>query len=143
MYLEALLQNLTNLPMCLDSVKLEPSSYFDVKSMNKVTTQEGNEEWVFGPVNRFSPNEFRQYLFCLNPKEEYRNNVKLLKNVTFIGKLDIMWTSGIGCKGHLQTSQLERMSPNCSDIRLTVIKIPSEVELKKKFHFVFKVTNCW
>lgn len=101
-YLEALLQNLTNNPISLDQVSLEPSAYFDVKAMNKITLESGEEQWVFGPINRFNPNEFRQYLFCLTPKDHVKRDVKLLKSVTVIGKLDIIWTSGIGCRGHLQ-----------------------------------------
>lgn len=142
MYLEALLENLTNLPMSLDAVKLEPSQFFDIKSMNTVIDEDGTERWVFGKINRFNSNEFRQYLFCLTPKPEVRENIQLLKTITVIGKLDIMWTSGVGCKGHLQTSQLERMVPNYSDIRLTVTKIPSEVDLRKKFQLTCKITNC-
>ena len=143
MYLEALLQNLTNVPMSLTSVNLEPSAHFDCKALNKITSENGSrEEWVFGPVNRFQPNEFRQYFFCLSPKEEIRTNFKLLKTVTVIGKLDIVWMSGIGCHGHLQTSQLERMAPSYKEIKLTVQTIPSQVALKKIFHLKIKLTNC-
>lgn len=128
--------------MRLDSVRLEPSPHFDVKNMNTIVNEDGTESWVFGSVNRFSPSEFRQYLFCLTPKPEVKENVKLLKTVTVIGKLDIMWTSGVGSRGHLQTSQLERMGPSYSDVRLTVVKIPSTVCLKQKFGFVCRVCNC-
>lgn len=109
MYLETLLQNLTSLPISLDSVSLEPSVHFEVNAINKRIHGDGSEEWVFGSPNRFNPNDYRQYLFCLSPKPEVKCNKNLLKSVTVIGKLDIRWTSGIGCKGHLQTSQLERM----------------------------------
>lgn len=141
-YLEALLENLTNLPMRMDSVKLEPSQYFDVTPMNTVADEDGGERWVFGKINRFNPNEFRQYLFCLTPKQDVLSNVKLLKSVTVIGKLDIVWTSGVGCNGHLQTSQLERMGPTYSDLRLTIVKIPSTVTYKKPFKFTCRITNC-
>lgn len=149
-YLEALLQNLTNVPMCLTSVNLEPSQHFDCKPLNKIRTKDSQglddtvhgEQWVFGPVNRFQPNEFRQYLFCLSPKEEIKANFKLLKSVTVIGKLDIVWMSGIGCNGHLQTSLLERMAPSYKDIKLTVVSIPSMVMIKQIFDIVIKLTNC-
>lgn len=107
-YLEALLQNLTNLPICLERVTLEPSQYFNVKGLNKVTI-DGEEQWVFGKINRFNPMESRQYLFCLTPKPEVKANLKLLRSVTVIGRLDIVWISGIAVPGHLQTSPLERM----------------------------------
>lgn len=142
MYLEALLENLTNLPMRLDSVRLEPSAYFDVKNMNTIVNEDGSESWVFGPINRFNASEFRQYLFCLTPKQEVRENVKLLKTVTVIGKLDIMWTSGVGSRGHLQTSQLERMGPSYSDVRLTILSIPSTVRYKEIFNITCRISNC-
>lgn len=94
--------------MCLEKVTLEPSQYFDVKEMNKIIIND-QEQWVFGNINRFNPLESRQYLFCLTPKSEVKQNSKHLKSVTVIGKLDIVWTSAIGVHGHLQTSQLERM----------------------------------
>ena len=103
------MQNLTSTPICMEKVVFEPSNYFDVNPMNTIKNDDGTEEWIFGKINRFNPQECRQYLFCLTPKSEYKFNSKLLKNVTTIGKLDIVWSSGIGEKGHLQTSQLERM----------------------------------
>lgn len=107
-YLEALLQNLTALPLCLERVSLDPSQYFDVKEMNKIFIND-QQQWVFGIINRFNPLESRQYLFCLTPQTELKKNSKHLRSITVIGKLDIMWTSAIGVRGHLQTSQLERM----------------------------------
>lgn len=131
------------MPISLNQVVLEPSVYFDVKPMNTVTLEDGTEQWVFGKVNRFNPNEFRQYLFCLTPKESVSHDIKLLKNVTVIGKLDIMWTSAIGASGHLQTSQLERLPPSYSDLKLTIEQIPSEVQKKNKFEIICRITNCW
>ncbi|XP_015785866.1 trafficking protein particle complex subunit 13 [Tetranychus urticae] len=139
-YLEALLQNLTNLPICLERVTLEPSQYFNVKGLNKVTI-DGEEQWVFGKINRFNPMESRQYLFCLTPKPEVKANLKLLRSVTVIGRLDIVWISGIAVPGHLQTSPLERMAPNYVDIRLTIEGIPSQAELRHKFNITFRITN--
>lgn len=108
MYLEALLQNLTATAIRLDQVALEPSEYFDVTQLNYLKIAD-EDRWIFNPKNRFNPLESRQYLFCLTPKVQFRNNFQQLKNVTTIGKLDIKWTSGLGEEGHLQTSQLERM----------------------------------
>ncbi|RWS24584.1 trafficking protein particle complex subunit 13-like protein [Leptotrombidium deliense] len=122
-YLESLLQNLTAIPLCLEKVSLEPSEYFIVKDMNKIESDNKREQ--------FNSNECRQYLFCLTPKPELRANINLLKSVTVIGKLDIVGTSAIGVKGHLQTSPLERMPPNYNDIRLTVEGVPSQVALKQ------------
>lgn len=104
--MEALFQNLTNLPIQLKSVNLE-SNDFEVSSLNFMQN-DTSEKWVFGPVNRLDTMESRQYLFMLKPKQEARLNPALIKAITSIGKLDIVWLSGIGEKGHIQTSQLER-----------------------------------
>lgn len=103
--LETLFQNLTNLPIQLQSVNLE-SNDFEVSSLNFM--QNDPEKWIFGPVNRLNTMESRQYLFMLKPKQNARLNPALIKAITSIGKLDIVWVSGIGEKGHIQTSQLER-----------------------------------
>lgn len=108
-YLEALLQNLTATPICLERVMLEPSANFDVQPMNTIITEEAGEHWVFGRLNRFNSQECRQYLFCLTPKPQIKYNCDVLRNSTEIGKLDIVWVTAIGERGHLQTSQLERM----------------------------------
>ena len=93
--------------MCLEKVVLEPSEHFDVREMNKIQV-DGGEQWVFGKNNVFNPFESRQYLFCLTPKSRYACNLKALRSVTVVGKLDIVWITGLGIHGHLQTSPLER-----------------------------------
>ncbi|XP_074602253.1 trafficking protein particle complex subunit 13 [Brevipalpus obovatus] len=139
-FLEAQVENLTHLPICLEKVSLEPSQYFDVTEMNK-TLVDDKEQWVFGEINRFNPGESRQYLFGLTPKPKVQSDIKLLASVTNIGKLDIVWITSIGVNGRLQTSVLERMSPGYNGIRLTVEGIPSQVCLEKKFNIVFRLTN--
>ncbi|XP_054162614.1 trafficking protein particle complex subunit 13-like [Oppia nitens] len=141
-YLEALLQNLTTIPICLDRVMLEPSPYFDVKPMNTIINEDNVEHWVFGKVNRFNSQECRQYLFSLTPKPNIKYNASILKNLTEIGKLDIVWVTGIGERGHLQTSQLERMTPVYGDLKLIIESIESKVKLKTKFDIIFRLINC-
>lgn len=51
----------------------------------------------------------RQYLYCLKPKAEYAEKAGVIKGVTMIGKLDIVWRTNLGERGRLQTSQLQRM----------------------------------
>ena len=64
---------------------------------------------VFGKVNYMTPLDIRQYLYCLSPKPEMYSDPKLLKGVTNIGKLDIVWKTNMGEKGRLQTSPLQRV----------------------------------
>jgi len=65
-----------------------------------------------------------------------------LRHLTAIGKLDIIWLSGYGERGHLQTSQLERMAPSYGDLKLIIEQIPSKVAMKTKFTIIFRLINC-
>ena len=56
-----------------------------------------------------TPLDVRQYLYCLLPKSESYGNAQLLRGVTNIGKLDIVWRTNMGEKGRLQTSALQRV----------------------------------
>ena len=64
---------------------------------------------VFGKVNYLNSMDTRQYLYCLSPKPEVLKELKVLKGVTNIGKLDIVWKTNMGERGRLQTSQLQRV----------------------------------
>ena len=64
---------------------------------------------MFGKVDYLNPMDTRQYLYCLSPKPELYKDNKVLKGVTNIGKLDIVWKTNLGEKGRLQTSQLQRV----------------------------------
>lgn len=162
MFLEAQVQNLTDIPICLEKVMLEPSQYFIVKEFNKININ-SKEQWVFGEVNKFNSGESRQYLYCMKPKPEVKDNVKLLRTVTDVGKIDIVWTTASGVNGRLQTSLLERkvscqvkssrqllidfhllsQSPGYTGIRVTVEEVPSHVNLKEKFNITCRLTNYW
>ena len=90
----------------MKNVLLE-SKDFNVASLNFVLG-DSKENWIFGNINRLNPMESRQYLFSLTPRTEIKLDPTLAKSVSAIGKLDIVWLSGIGEKGHIQTSKLER-----------------------------------
>lgn len=64
---------------------------------------------VFGKVNYLNPMDIRQYLYCLVPKPEVIKQNKVMKGVTDIGKIDIVWKTNLGERGRLQTSQLQRV----------------------------------
>lgn len=48
-------------------------------------------------------------MYCLKPKPEFAEKAGVIKGVTVIGKLDIVWKTNLGERGRLQTSQLQRM----------------------------------
>lgn len=64
-------------------------------------------------MSYLQPMDTRQYLYCLKPKPEYAEKAGVIKGVTVIGKLDIVWKTNLGERGRLQTSQLQRMVPGC------------------------------
>merc|ERR1712223_1843649 len=140
-FLEAQVQNVTAGPLCLEKVGLDPSPMFKVTSLNQVIEQNGNvqaEKHVFGQYNYLQPHDSRQYLFCLTPKNELKSNYKQLRGATNIGKMDIIWRTNMGDRGRLQTSQLQRMTPNHGDVRFNVESIPSIVKVNE----AFKMTCC-
>lgn len=70
-------------------------------------------ESTFGKMSYLQPMDTRQYLYCLKPKPEYAEKAGVIKGVTVIGKLDIVWKTNLGERGRLQTSQLQRMVLGC------------------------------
>eukprot|EP00069_Balaena_mysticetus_P002862 bmy_16269T0 len=125
-FLEAQIQNITTSPMFMEKVSLEPSII--------VTT--------FGSRAYLQPMDTRQYLYCLKPKKEFAEKAGIIKGVTVIGKLDIVWKTNLGERGRLQTSQLQRMAPGYGDVRLSLEAIPDTVNLEEPFHITCKITNC-
>uniref|UniRef100_A0A7N6FHP6 Trafficking protein particle complex subunit 13 n=1 Tax=Anabas testudineus TaxID=64144 RepID=A0A7N6FHP6_ANATE len=140
-FLEAQIQNITTSPMFMEKVSLEPSMMYNVTELNAVKSGE-EEESTFGKMSYLQPMDTRQYLYCLKPKPEYAEKAGVIKGVTVIGKLDIVWKTNLGERGRLQTSQLQRMAPGYGDIRLSLEVIPDTVNLEEPFEIICKITNC-
>lgn len=137
-FVEAQVQNITSGPIILEQVSLESSNQFAVKSLN----EDNNGLSVFGEVTLLQPQESCQYLYCLTPKENITKDIKLIAAAKNIGKLDIVWRSNLGEKGRLQTSQLQRMTPDYGDIRVTYENLPSKIPVDEPFNFRCKVANA-
>jgi len=119
-FLEAQVQNITQSTITMDKVALEPSATFTVTN---VTGDHSDNAGLIAQGECLQSGDSWQYLFCLRPRPEHNN--KNLKLVTNIGKLDIVWRTGLCDRGRLQTSQLQRLPPNTGDIRLTFLQAPS------------------
>ncbi|XP_043835330.1 trafficking protein particle complex subunit 13 isoform X4 [Dromiciops gliroides] len=141
-FLEAQIQNITTSPMFMEKVSLEPSMMYNVVELNAV--KQAGEEGVstFGSRTYLQPMDTRQYLYCLKPKQEFAEKAGIIKGVTVIGKLDIVWKTNLGERGRLQTSQLQTMAPGYGDVRLSLEAIPDTVNLEEPFHITCKITNC-
>ncbi|NWT04672.1 TPC13 protein, partial [Mionectes macconnelli] len=140
-FLEAQIQNITTSPMFMEKVSLEPSMMYNVAELNTVDTV-GKSESTFGARTYLQPMDTRQYLYCLKPKQEFAEKAGVIKGVTVIGKLDIVWKTNLGERGRLQTSQLQRMAPGYGDVRLSLETIPDTVNLEEPFDITCKITNC-
>ncbi|XP_030291314.1 trafficking protein particle complex subunit 13 isoform X3 [Sparus aurata] len=141
-FLEAQIQNITTSPMFMEKVSLEPSMMYNVTELNTVAATDDGGESTFGKMSYLQPMDTRQYLYCLKPKPEYAEKAGVIKGVTVIGKLDIVWKTNLGERGRLQTSQLQRMAPGYGDIRLSLEIIPDTVNLEEPFDIICKITNC-
>ncbi|CAB1332627.1 unnamed protein product, partial [Coregonus sp. 'balchen'] len=140
-FLEAQIQNITTLPMFMEKVSLEPSMMYNVTELNTVETGDVGTS-TFGKMSYLQPMDTRQYLYCLKPKPEFAEKAGVIKGVTVIGKLDIVWKTNLGERGRLQTSQLQRMAPGYGDVRLSLEMIPDTVNLEEPFDITCKITNC-
>uniref|UniRef100_A0A8C8CM73 Trafficking protein particle complex subunit 13 n=1 Tax=Oncorhynchus tshawytscha TaxID=74940 RepID=A0A8C8CM73_ONCTS len=109
-FLEAQIQNITTSSMFMEKVSLEPSMMYSVAELNTVETEDEGTS-TFGKMSYLQPMDTRQYLYCLKPKPEFAEKAGIIKGVTVIGKLDIVWKTNLGERGRLQTSQLQRMVP--------------------------------
>ncbi|XP_028163525.1 trafficking protein particle complex subunit 13 [Ostrinia furnacalis] len=140
-YLEAQVQNITSGPITLEQVSLESSQQFSVKSLNEIVSENEGLS-VFGDITLLQPQESCQYLYCLTPKENIAKEIKLLTAAKNIGKFDIVWRSNLGEKGRLQTSQLQRMTTEYGDVRLTYELLPSKATVDEPFDFKCKIVNA-
>ncbi|KAL3994660.1 hypothetical protein ACH3XW_22620 [Acanthocheilonema viteae] len=135
-YLEAQIQNTSELPMVLEKVILEPSDFYISSEISPPETENESMEQSY-----LNPSDIRQYLFCLKPKTtDYSLNY--FRKGTSIGKLDMVWRTSMGERGHLQTSALQRMAPGYGDLRLTIEKIPATVKVLQPFCMVCRLHNC-
>uniref|UniRef100_A0A8C7TIC6 Trafficking protein particle complex subunit 13 n=1 Tax=Oncorhynchus mykiss TaxID=8022 RepID=A0A8C7TIC6_ONCMY len=140
-FLEAQIQNITTSSMFMEKVSLEPSMMYNIAELNTVETEDEGTS-TFGKMSYLQPMDTRQYLYCLKPKPEFAEKAGIIKGVTVIGKLDIVWKTNLGERGRLQTSQLQRMAPGYGDVRLSLEMIPDTVNLEEPFDITCKITNC-
>ncbi|CAI2343718.1 unnamed protein product [Caenorhabditis sp. 36 PRJEB53466] len=132
-YLEAQIENTSSLNMFMERVELEPSQHYKVSTISHA--EEFEETGAL-----LKPKDIRQFLFCLSPVDVH--NTLGYKDLTSIGKLDMSWRTGMGEKGRLQTSALQRIAPGYGDVRLSVEKSPACVTVQKPFEVVCRLYNC-
>ncbi|KAG0349599.1 hypothetical protein BG004_000005 [Podila humilis] len=144
--LEALVQNMSGVTLWMERMRFDVADTFTVRDLNvviprNITTdpQEGEKPLsVFGEHDYFAPNDVRQYLYVLTPKQ---GKESMARTTNVLGKLDILWRSQFGETGRLQTSQLTRKPTPLEDIAIQVVKVPERIQLEKVFSIEIIVKN--
>ena len=89
----------------MTTIELEPSVAYTVTNLTNLHHENSEnslcESWRF-----IRPNEITTYMFYLKPKPEIP--FEQLHSTLTLGKLDIVWMSGFGERGRLQTNQLPK-----------------------------------
>ncbi|XP_067928483.1 trafficking protein particle complex subunit 13-like [Watersipora subatra] len=134
-FLEAQIQNITPAGIYLERVSIEPDPRFIAEDVSHSDASDPFERYV-------NPLDMYQLLYKITPKADLLDNIKILKSITAMGKLDIHWRSSMGEKGRLQTSSLQRTVPGYGDIRLTVKSMSSRVELEQPVDVTLQLVNA-
>jgi len=90
---------------------------------------------TFDSSKFLNPQDVKQYLYKLTPKDEKG------RSANTIGKLDIIWKTSMGERGRLQTSQLPRKVPTFPDIEVDVTSIPETIRLEEPFTLGISISN--
>ena len=150
---EAELENATDVPLFIDSVTLVPAPGLACLDVNTqfdpptalVASESSLAQLDFdalmeAPVDSdfLKPGCARQFLYRLTPAP---GSGTLLRTVTSVGKLDIVWKTGFGEAGRLQTSQLARALPPAPGLAIEIDELPDVVAACSPFVAVLKVTN--
>ncbi|RKP15096.1 hypothetical protein BJ684DRAFT_7545 [Piptocephalis cylindrospora] len=164
-FLEVQVQNITQDPMCLEKLNLDPAGPFAVRDLNirldpaeavqgpqsqASESESGSESeedsspdspvaHIFGDTNFLLPGDVRQYLYLLHPKDDLSVANALTSNA--LGKLDIVWRFSFGETGRLQTSQLTRRVPVADAIQVITRRVQDDVQVERPFTIDLRIFN--
>ena len=86
-------------------------------------------------ISYITPQDVRQFLFKLTPKQPGS------QAVTALGKLDIVWRLSMGSMGRLQTSHLVRKSQTVEMFDFALSQLPRRVFVEERFTASFTLKN--
>lgn len=141
LFLEVQIQNISSSTVFIKKVSVEPSEMYTGAELNTVN-QAGEDECTFGTRTFLQSMEGRQYLYHFQTKKEFLEKFGIIRGLTKMGKLDIVWKRNLGEMAMLQTIQLEREAPSYGNMMLSLETIPDTVILEEPFHITCKITNC-
>eukprot|EP00164_Ancoracysta_twista_P008444 GFYU01012226.1.p1 GENE.GFYU01012226.1~~GFYU01012226.1.p1 ORF type:complete len:459 (+),score=100.52 GFYU01012226.1:88-1464(+) len=136
-FLETLLQNGTEGPLFLQSVKFDGSPAYDVVDLNQVPAENGKTTTTFGDMTYMKPGDVRQHLYRLIPNE----NMLLQQKGNVLGKLEILWRTNMGEPGRLQTSPVQKKETVPKDVVMSLQNVPTHVSILNPFNAVCIVSN--
>jgi len=132
-FLSAQIQNMSPVPLFVESIRFEPIPLYSVVDLN---TEEALRSNFGGDMVYLKGNDSRQYLFRLETKHDSR-----AKAGSVVGKIDVFWKSNLGEAGRMQSVPVERKISNQIDLDLTVKKIPSQIILEQPFAIQCELIN--
>ncbi|XP_034884539.1 trafficking protein particle complex subunit 13-like [Mirounga leonina] len=141
LFLEVQIQNVSSSTVFIQKVSLKPPEMYTGAELNTVNWA-GEDECTFGTRTFLQSMEGRQYLYYLKLKPEFSEKAGIIRGLTEMGTLDIVWKRNLGEMAMLQTIQLERKAPRYGNMRLSLETIPDTVILEEPFHIICKITNC-
>ena len=135
LFLETQIQNITEVPICMEKVNMEPSPLYTSKPLNCISDGDDADSLIY-----LNPMDMRKYLYKLELKPEHFK-LSLTDRISTIGKLDIVWKSNLGERGRLQTSQLQRAAINQREVIVKAIEVIGECVAMKPFEVKCRLTN--
>jgi trafficking protein particle complex subunit 13 len=145
-FVTALVQNASPVPLYFELVKFNPSPLFTCRDFNGDSPEAKRREEKHDEdalptgedVVLLKTNDVQQYLFQLLPKNPRDAATVATRD---LGKIDIVWRSQLGSKGRLQTAPLERRLQQSAEVELMFDEIPSHITLEEPFQVKASVTN--
>ncbi|XP_027629333.1 trafficking protein particle complex subunit 13-like [Tupaia chinensis] len=141
LFLEVQIHNVSSSTVFVQNVSLELSEMYTSVEFNTVN-HDGEDECTFGTRTFLQSNEGRQYLYHLWLKQEFSEKASIIRGVTEMGKLNIVWKRNLGEMAMLETIQLKREAPGYGNMRLSLETIPDTAVLEEPFYIICKITNC-
>jgi len=139
--LEATIENATQAPLFIESVKLDPVSLFICNDLNQIDQDKVKTKTLETTFSQnivyMKPSTARQYLFMLTPK--YPTSPEAKASIA-IGKLEVVWKSTLGEVGKLTTAPLLRKIL-AEEVDLIVSYVPPRIILERPFVVTFLITN--
>jgi len=146
-YVVADIHNQTPSILNMTTVELEPSNAYTVTNLSNLH-HESSENSLCEPWRFIRPNEVTTYMFYLKPRPEA--SFEEIHSTQTLGKLDIVWMSGFGERGRLQTNQLPKPTPSIAttnlgylpDLRIFLMHGQGKCHVEEAQKFSIRILNC-